>query len=485
MEALIPRLYRNYGDYVNKHKMLPSSVDGTIPVWRRILLGAHTVARREFVKSATVFGHVIGHWHPHSEAIQGTAEILVQNGFLDGKGNWGTTIGIEPMGCAAPRYTSIRMNSFIEDIAFKYVNDVDWIVDELDPEPAVLPSMVPLCLFAKYEFNMIAFGFKTEFPNYRLSDLIKRLFFLIGKGSKVIIKPNIIGCKIKSSDEDLEKLLATKGRHSLQIEGTYTNDPKNYRVYIHGWSPRSNFSNVFNRIDSYEKWGLLDKGDVSYIDESTDSVGTKIRFEVSKARNREKIHEQLLEAVRDRLTSSISFNMYVVTPEGNVEETTVDQMLLNAYHNFIAVLKVHFAKRIKDTQAQIVELKIIEKIKPHLHKVLILKTPEEMITKLCDLTGLAYDPIEEVIGKHKIKKLMTVSTELTGITTELQDLQKNLVSVDQYALDRYKELLKAVEVVEKEEDKELKHRTAKVQQANVADNGIKPVALKTPANGRD
>ncbi len=466
METLIPEFYKNYGVYVNTSKMLPSIIDGTIPVWRRLLLGAHTVARREFVKTATVFGHVIGHWHPHSEAIQGTAEILVQNGFLDGKGNWGTTIGIEPIGCAAPRYTGLKMNELIEEIAFKYVQDVEWIEDELDPEPLILPSMIPLCLFPKYEFNMIGFGFKTEIPNYKLSSLIYRLLYLLKKGNKVVIKPNIEGCEITSSNEVLEKLLNTPGKHTITIKGSYIEDPKNFRVYVTGWNPRSNFSNIFKKIDSYKKQNLLSRGDISFIDESTDSVGTKIRFEVSKSRNREKFYNQLVDAIKNILSATISFNIYAVASQ-EVVSTSVDEMLLLAYKNFTSVLERHFNKRIDEVKELISELKVIEKIKPHLHKVFSLPSIDEMISKLSTLTNIETKLIELVLSKYKIKKLMTIGTDISELNTELNSLKDNLEHVDDFAITCYKDLLKIALQNEKTEEKTKKERYEKIQRETV------------------
>lgn len=465
METLIPELYRNYGLYVNKSKMLPSMVDGTIPVWKRILLGAHLGARKEFVKSAKIFGTVIGHWHPHTEAIEGTAEILVHNGFLDGKGNWGSVFGQEPTGCAAPRYTSLKMNEFIEKIAFEFVDDVEWKEDELDPEPTILPTMVPLCLFGKYEFNMIAFGFKTEIPNYKLSDLIMRLEYLLGKRSKVIIKPNIDGCKVNSSDEELEKLLTTPGKTSIQISGDITLDPKNYRLYIHGWSPRSNFETIVNRIDTYKKWGLFTKGDVGILDESSGEVGTKICLEVAKARNREKLYDQLVEAVKDRLTANISYNTYVVSREGDIVNSSVDQMLLAAYKYYTETIEKHFSRRITELTKQIEDLKAIEKIKPHLHSVFKLKDTGEMISKLAELSGLSFEIVEGVTNKYRIKKLLTVNTDISDLKQDIVVYQGYLKNPDTYSKDQYAEVLKASMTMEKtEEQKRKKKETTGISQ---------------------
>jgi len=479
MEQWIPKFYRNYGVYANTSKMLPSSVDGTIPVWKRLLLAAHTWARKDFVKSANIFGQTIAHWHPHTEAIQGSAEILVQNGFLDGKGNWGCNIGSQPEDCAAPRYTELRMNEFVEEIAFKYVDDAIWEEDELDKEPKVLPAMIPLCLFAKYELNMIGFGFKTEAPTYKLSDLIQRLLFLINQGPKIIIKPNIQGCRIKSTDEEFEKLLITKGKQSIQIEGIYTKDPKNFSVFIHGWSPRSNFSNVFDRIDRFNGADLMSSGDVSYLDESTDDVGTKIRFEVNRARNRELIYDKLVKAVTDRLSASISYHMYAVTPQKTIVETCVDEMLMNAYNNFLATLTIHFKRKIKEVSALIKELDIIKKIRPHIGKVYNLADHKEMITQLSTLTGLSYEDIDAVVNKYRIRKLLSVKLDIDACQAEVDGYKDKLKNVAQFALQCYKDLPVKAKERDAEEDKETRHRASlnKIQ-----GSGVRPIIDVKPDN---
>jgi DNA gyrase/topoisomerase IV subunit A len=445
MEELIPTLYRNYGTYVNTNKMFPSMEDGLIPVWRRILLGAYTVARKEFVKSATVFGYVIGHWHPHSEAIQGTAEILVHNGFLDGKGNWGTSIGVEPIGCAAPRYTSLKLNKDIEKLAFEYIKDVEWIDGELDPEPRVLPAMIPICLFNQNEMSMIGFGYRTDIPNYTLPDLIKRLMYLIGERKrKVTISPNIPGCDIISGNDVVENLLSVSGKHTINIVGRYKEDRRNYRIIISGWTPRYNFKNLFNRIDAYEDSNMLSKNDVVYIDESNDKVGTRIVFEVARARNRDKFYDLLLGAIQSNLVSNITYNIIAVDPNGKVVETSVDEMLLAAYSNYISTLRTHFTKRVNEISELMMELKYIKMIKPHLHKVYSLKDVDEMIDKLSSLSKVPVNIVNEILNKYRIKKLMTIDTDISKLKDEKTECEKNLKNLDKYAVNEYATILKSL-----------------------------------------
>lgn len=438
MEKLLPELYKNFGDYVNRSKMLPNMIDGTIPVWKRILLGAHTISRTEFKKSAQVFGYVIGHWHPHSEDISGTAEILVHNGFLDGKGNWGTRIGIEPVGCAAPRYTSLKINSNLDELAFKYIRDVKWEEDELEPEPVFLPSMFPLCLFAKKEFNMIAFGFKTEIPTYNIKDLSKRLLYLLGERKKVIIAPEIYGCEILSDNAALEDLLSKGQKNYIKIRGKYSVDRLNYRVYIHGWNPRSTFDVVFNGINKYNGWNLFDNGDISFIDESTDAEGTKVRIEVSRQRKKEEVFEKLLEAVEDKLTSTISYNIFAVDSTGKVKQCSVDEFLLSTFNYYTSIVGVHYKRIKKEKEELMEEYKIIEKLKPHISTALKKNTVDEAMNELSKLSGVSVDKIQYIMDKYKIKKLVTVKTDNASLISELKEISTILLDVRKKVTEDYK-----------------------------------------------
>lgn len=442
MQTLIPQLYKTYGDYVCRRKMFPHMLDGLVPVWRRILLGTHVIAKSEFKKSAQIFGYVIGHWHPHSEAIQGTAELLVHNALIVGKGNWGVRIGSCTMSCAAPRYTGLKMHPFVEELAFKYIKDVPWESDELDPEPVVLPTMIPFCLFLMYGMSMIGFGFKTEIPNYKLSDLITRLLFLLGEKKKEpVIVPNIQGCTITSDKETLKTLLTTPGKCKVDLMGTYSVDKTNFRVYIHGWSPKTTFDNLFNRIDTYKQWDLISKGDVTFLDESSASVGTKIRFEVSRARNRQDIFDKLVEAVEDRLQGSITYDIYVVDEKDNIVNTCVDDMLMNTYLFYQKVISAHATRKIQETQDVVDELSVIAAIKPHLPKFLSIPDVDKIIVGLANCAKLKEEQVRDVVDKYKIRKLLTVNTDITDAKQKIADYTTQLGNINTVTTDSYKELL--------------------------------------------
>ena len=80
----------------------------------------------------------------------GTIVHLVRQGFLDGQGNFGSNVGVDVIGPAAPRYTECRISQKSLDLFFKYIDCVPFVDTELgDKEPEYLPVMFPVCLIGK------------------------------------------------------------------------------------------------------------------------------------------------------------------------------------------------------------------------------------------------------------------------------------------------------------------------------------------------
>ena len=437
MENLIPKLYKNYADYRNQRQMLPNAIDGCLPVRRRLLLSVHSIARKRFVKSAAILGHCMQHWHPHAEPY-GALTVLVQDGFVEGQGQWGGRIGVEELNAADKRYTEVKAKPFIEDIIFKYIDHVPWEADELDPEPVLLPTIVPVCLFAGARPNPPAFGFKATIPTYKLSDLLKRLKYLLGSknGRKVIIKPYIEGCDIISSKDECEKILTTSSG-AIEVKGKIEKDPDNFIISVCGWSYENKFESIYAAID---KTKLLSSGDVIKRDESGED-GTRICFEVSRSRNRSDIYKRMEEAIDNAVTSKIHYQIYAVSPKDkSIIQPSVDQMLLNTYKFYTNVVKAYYTKQISDTEREIEELMIIEKIRPHIEKVVSIKDVDKVIHKLSKLTKIEEEKISLVISKHRIKKLLTVQTDITELKNNIKEYNGILKNLSKFVLSEYKRI---------------------------------------------
>ncbi len=440
MEHLLPILYKSYGTYVNQEKMLPSIVDGLIPVQRRLLLTCHQVAKK-WKKTAAILGECMARYHPHSEAI-GTAENMIHNGFIDGNGSWGTRVGIEPTSCAAMRYTKMKSNSKIEEIAFKYIKHVQWVEGELDDkEPIAIPTMLPFCLMQKYETSLIAFGYRTNIPCYKATDLVKRLLYLLGQGDEIQIVPQIIHCDVLSGD--FNKLLSL-GRGKLDIKGHMQCDNKSNTVEVMGWSPRvGNFQSILNKIDKYKKWKLLTLGDVGFIDQTGKGGSTRIVFEVLKQRNIKTIYNKLVEAISESLKTSISYSLFVCEENGTTKLVGVDEMLLKTFNHYKQTVEEFTKASIQKLTLQIDEYNIVKLIRPYISESIAVSNndPDVAADYLATKTGVDVDKIKAVIEKYRIKKLMSIQTDTTDINNKINDLNTQLSNIHIVCVQHYNNLI--------------------------------------------
>lgn len=427
--------YKTYGNYVNKEKMLPSIIDGLLPVQRRLLLVLHNIASKSEVKTVTANGELLGKYHPHAPSI-GPATWAIRNKFAIGGGQWGSTIGIEPTPPSADRYTSIKAHPFIENTAMRYVKHVNWILNELDfQEPEHLPTFFPFCLMGTEELSSIGFGVKADFPIYKTESLYKRLLYLLRKTDRnVIIKPHIPNCDILSSKDVLKDLL-TKGEATLSVKGQYTEDKINKTISIHGWSPKSNFENVYKRIGKYND--LIASNSIAFIDESNEKNGTKIKFEVIKQRNTQEIYNEMKNAIDSALTANVRYSMYVVDENKSFRIASVDEMLLKCYDHYKTTYKKYCAYTKDRYEDQLKEVTIIEKLRPIISELRFKSTIETIISDISKQIKETEDDVKAVIEKYNIKKLLTVKVDKPEIENNINQIVKVINSVESYIIKEY------------------------------------------------
>ena len=79
MDKIVPSFYKRYGNYINRSRAFPSSVDGLKPVERRVLLSVYDIARDRSVKSFKIDGH----WNEkgHDLAAIKLYEYLINEGL--------------------------------------------------------------------------------------------------------------------------------------------------------------------------------------------------------------------------------------------------------------------------------------------------------------------------------------------------------------------------------------------------------------------
>jgi len=429
MDYNLPKLYKDYGQYSN-YRNFPLDIDGFKPVERRVLLSAYKIAKVKFVKSRQVDAYTIGHYHPHGECY-GTVVQMVRQGFLIGQGNFGTNVGVEPVGPAAPRYTECKMDPRTLDLAFKYVDHVPWIDSEMgDKEPVYLPMMYPGCLLGSDYTQGIGFGFKTFIPCYNIKDLQQRLLWLLGiRKRKPIIAP-ITNCNIVASPEEVDSLLTT-GKAKIAVEGIIIEEPRLNTVTLKSWPPGKKFESLLNKFSKELNDGMIGFTDVSVTE-------TEIKFQVLRERNRDKIYKDFVKSLKDAIRGQISFEINLTNLDQKVIVKSVDNMLMDTYKMFSSMNENMLKHGIQQLTEKISEYKALEIIREPLG-VYISKNHniEDALIQIEKSTVVSAETAKTLIKKYMIHKMFTLNTDTTEIDKEIKILTEHLNNLDAFVLEQY------------------------------------------------
>lgn len=429
MDQNLPRLYKDYGQYSN-YRNFPLDIDGLKPVERRVLLSAYKIARDKLVKCRQVDAYTIGHYHPHGECY-GTIVQLVRQGFLVGQGNFGTNVGVEPVGPAAPRYTECRIHPRTLEMAFKYVKHVPWVDSELgDTEPIYLPTMFPICLMGREYTQGIGFGYKTYIPCYELNDLYQRLLWLLGiRKRKPIIAP-ITDCSIIADNDTLDKLL-TKGKAKIEVAGILDINKRLNTVALKSWPPGKRFQTFLNQFDKELSDGMIGFTDLSVSE-------TNIVFQVIRERNRDRIFDNFIERLVEANKGFISFETIVVDENRKVLTKSIDQMLLDTFSVFSKANEQMLKYEVEKIDSSIIEYDALIKIRPIIASGISAKMKaDQILDEIEKKTDVSKEVAQGLMNKYKINKLLTIDTDTSELNNSKIELLKNLANLNNYVLEQY------------------------------------------------
>ena len=431
MDQNVPKLYREYGQYINESRAFPLALDGLKPAERRVLLSTYLIARNKSTKSAKVDGYTTGNFSPHGNSY-GTIVQLVHQGFLIGQGNFGSNVGADSNPPAASRYTEVKLDPKMIQLAFKYISYVDWKMNDLnEKEPDYLPVMFPLTLMGTEYTQGIGFGYRTYIPCYKITDLQKRLLWLLGElKTEPIIKP-ITDCVIKSNNKVLKELLTT-GKAKIGVEGVIKINKRSSSVTLKSWPPGKRFEVLLNKFSKE-----LDNQDIGFTDLS--STETNIVFQVLKQRNKSVILNSFIEKLKVVIKGSISFETIVVDKDQEIKLKSIDDMLLDTFNMYQNTNKIMLEYEINKIQDIIEEMKMLIKIKPFLSEVLLLKEDiKTSISLLSTKSGVDESIISKLFSKYNINKLLTVNTDTTKLEENASFHKNNLDDLKTFVIKQYK-----------------------------------------------
>ena len=415
------KYYAEYGDYVNKMRMIPYILDGLRLVERRILVSSYKEAKTSFKKAAFIVGSAIV-LHPHGEAnLAGTLAKLVRNGFLEGQGNWGCTVGLEDVEASAVRYVEAKMTDMFNDLGFKYIDYVDYDVLELVSEPLYLSAMLPLGLLFKELNSGVAFGVKTVIPSYSFIDLVSLLKSVYLNKKLPIIKPTYGRNICVSSDEDCLRLLTENGAHKIYFKVDKKIDKKNRSVILYDRPVGGSFKKLLKAFETEIANGVL-----SVIDKSKDT--TELVIKINKGRKYD--FDKMCEIIEQKTNSSVMYNIYVVSEDlQSIRNISVVDWVKIVFDNYVRCNKKQLENEIIKVDKEIEDNKYLQEIKKYLSECLSFKFVKmsDNYNYLYRKTGIDKRKIKEILDKHSIRKIMELNYDLDKL---LQYRKKIIKQID-------------------------------------------------------
>jgi topoisomerase-4 subunit A len=185
LKDLVNDNFLQYASYVIRDRAIPQLEDGLKPVQRRILHALYEKDDGRFNKVANIVGHAM-QYHPHGDvSIEEALVNLANKSYLiEGQGNFGNIFTGDPP--AAARYIECRLTELARNEIFNpkltvYIPSYDG----RNREPLLLPSKLPLLLMLGSEG--IAVGLSTRVLPHNFIELLKsQVAILQGKRFKLL-----------------------------------------------------------------------------------------------------------------------------------------------------------------------------------------------------------------------------------------------------------------------------------------------------------
>jgi len=428
MKNIVSNLYADYLRYTDRFRAIPWEVDLLKPVERRVLLSVHEVARTKLTKAAKVTGSCLANYHPHGDLS--TYEVLVslvQNGLVEGQGNWGNDNVKDYIKAASPRYTECKAVAAVDDGFSEFLNFIPWEEFEYENEPHYLPFYLPIGLIGYGVIQGISLH-TTKIPRYQYQDLLTRLYELVTNAPvKTIIKPAIFQNDIfEDTDNQFEKIL-TIGEGVLYCIPKYKIIDN--AIHIYGKNPISGF----NKLDAFnEKYEETNGKPYAIIIDSSDS---KLEVIVSPPK-RVTITQKFISEIMDLVSCKLHVNCNVVTEKGTVKQKGIDNLLLNTYNKW----KLGFnAKLNNDLQNLLIkehELNIVLVIRNIIQQHPGVNTLDDICKH--NTSNFTKDELLSIMKKYTIRHLIEAKIDIPELQKKIQSVKNDIRNLDTIALERIK-----------------------------------------------
>ncbi|MEJ2482999.1 MAG: DNA gyrase subunit A [Gemmatimonadota bacterium] len=448
-ERIVPRLieeelrdsFIDYSMSVIVQRALPDARDGLKPVHRRILYAMYELGLlpdRDYKKSATVVGDVLGKYHPHGDsAVYDTLVRMVQDfslryPLIDGQGNFGS---IDGDSAAAYRYTEAKL----APIALELLTDIDMDTVDFVPnfdgrldEPTSLPARLPNLLLNGSDG--IAVGMATKIPPHNLRELITATHHLISNPECEVEGPDfptgayIWGWEgIGDAYRTGRGLIEVRARMQLE-EGSYGKSS----LVVTELPYQVSKSRVIEQITKIVRAGRADA--ITDLRDESDRDGLRLVIELKRDADPEKLIRTLF--LKTQLKTTFGVIMLALV-DGRPEQLNLKQALSSFVDHRLEVIRrraVHELEKSED-RAHVLEglLTALDDIDRVIELIRASTSPKAAADRLCAELGLSERQAEAILAMRLARltqlERRKLRDELESLMTQIAEL-RHLVEED-------------------------------------------------------
>lgn len=427
--------FLDYSMSVIVARALPDVRDGLKPVHRRILFTMFEdglMPEKQYRKSATTVGDVLGRYHPHGDTSVYDAMVRMAQDFnyrymlVDGHGNFGS---IDGYGAAAYRYTEARLSKVSQELLRDInKNTVDFIdnFDGLHQEPTVLPSRFPNILV---NGTMgIAVGMATNIPPHNLREVINGCVAKIDNPDITTMElmqhikgPDFPTGGVILGNSGIKKAYETgKGTIVIRSRASIEEHNNHQRIVVTEIPYQVNKSVLIQKIAELVRNKIIDG--ISDIRDETDLKGLRIVIELKREANANVVLNNLYKY--SQLQGSFGINLLALD-DGKPRVLTLNQ-ILEKYLDFqktIIIRRTQFDLDKAEKRAHILEgLKIaLDHIDAIIKLIRASASDDEALKGLMSTYNLS-EAQGQAILEMKLRRL--TGLERGKIEAELEELMK-------------------------------------------------------------
>ncbi len=475
LEEIMEKSFASYAKEIIQDRAIPDVRDGLKPVQRRILFAmwkSGNTYDKNYLKSATTVGDVLGKYHPHGDSSVYDAMVRMsqwwkQNAILiDMKGNNGSMDG-DP--AAAYRYTEARLSKISNELLCDLDKDtVEWApnFDDRLLEPTVLPAKYPNLLV---NGTMgISAGYATNIPPHNLGEIIDATIKRIDSPNchldtilEIVKGPDFPTGAICEGKNGIREAFKTgKGRIIVKSKYKVVKEKGKEKIIISEIPFDVNKAILVNKIDAIRIDKKIDG--IAEVRDESDREGLRIVIDLKSGANRELILNYLLK----NTDLQISYNYNMVAIVNRAPKTLGILEIIDAYithQKEVITRRCKFDLQVKEKRLHIVEglIKCISILDEVIKVIRASKNKSDAKNNLVEKFKFTLEQAEAIVN---LQLYRLTNTDVVALEEEMEALKKLIEGLKAILSDE-----EALKYVMKKELKIIKKEYATPRKTEIVD----------------